>query len=77
MAADGIIYVADRNNRRIRVITPAGEVTMIAGEGTEGFLDGFGPADKFNRPIDIVLAADRSVVAGEEKNHRLRKIRLR
>jgi len=76
VAADGTIYVADRNNHRIRIISAAGEVSTIAGEGTEGFLDGFGPAAKFNRPIDIVLTADGSLVVSEENNHRLRKILL-
>src|SRR5262245_32798149 len=76
VAADGTIYVADRNNHRIRIISPAGEVSTIAGEGSEGFLDGFGPAAKFNRPIDIVLTADGSLVVSEENNHRLRKILL-
>ena len=76
VAADGTVYIADRNNHRIRIISPAGEVSTIAGEGTEGFLDGFGPAAKFNRPIDIVLTADGSLVVSEENNHRLRKILL-
>src|SRR5712691_5764325 len=77
VTTEGTIYVADRNNHRIRIVTPAGEVTTIAGEGTEGFLDGFGPAAKFNRPIDIVLTPDGSLVVSEENNNRLRKILLR
>jgi hypothetical protein len=58
VAADGSIYVADRNNQRLRVVSPGGEVTTIAGDGTEGFQDGTGPTSKFNRPIDIVLTPD-------------------
>ncbi len=77
VAADGTIYVSDRNNHRIRAISPAGETSMIAGDGTAGQQDGPGQAAKFNRPIDIVLAVDGSLVVSEESNHRLRKILLK
>jgi DNA-binding beta-propeller fold protein YncE len=76
-AANGTIYVADRNNHRIRAISPSGEVTTIAGDGTEGYQDGPGQTAKFNRPIDIVLAPGGSLVVSEENNHRLRKIFLK
>ncbi|HMC63759.1 MAG TPA: hypothetical protein VKI65_02360, partial [Gemmataceae bacterium] len=77
VGADGVVYVADRNNHRIRAVNSTGEVTTIAGDGTEGFQDGAGPAAKFNRPIDIVLIPDGSLVVSEENNHRLRKVLLR
>lgn len=74
VAASGTIYVCDRNNHRIRAISRAGAVITIAGDGTAGYQDGAGPAAKFNRPLDMVLAADGSLVVSEESNHRLRKI---
>jgi DNA-binding beta-propeller fold protein YncE len=77
VAADGTIYVSDRNNHRIRAISPTGSTTTIAGDGTAGQQDGPGPVAKFNRPIDIVLAPDSSLVVSEENNHRLRKILLK
>ena len=76
IAPDGTIYVADRNNHRIRAILPAGEVITVAGDGTAGQQDGPAQTAKFNRPIDIVLAKDGSLVVSEENNHRLRKILL-
>jgi DNA-binding beta-propeller fold protein YncE len=77
VAADGTIYVADRNNHRIRAISPAGETTTVAGVGAAGQQDGPAQTAKFNRPIDVVLTSDGALVVSEENNHRLRKILLR
>jgi DNA-binding beta-propeller fold protein YncE len=77
IAADGTVYVADRNNHRIRAVSPAGDITTIAGDGTAGQQDGPAQTAKFNRPIDVVLARDGSLVLSEENNHRLRKILLK
>jgi len=74
IAADGTIYVADRNNHRIRAIGPAGEITT---SGVAGQQDGPAQTAKFNRPIDVVLTSDGALVVSEESNHRLRKILLR
>ena len=36
----GNFYVADAGNHCVRMITPAGMVSTIAGDGTAGFADG-------------------------------------
>jgi len=56
IAIDGSnnMYVADRDNNRIRKITPAGVVTTIAGGGTG--------ANSFNFPIDVCVTADGSTL---------------
>lgn len=77
VALDGTVYVADRNNHRVRTIRPSGQVATIAGDGSAGYRDGPGGTASFNRPIDIVLASDGSLVVSEEANHRLRRVLLR
>ena len=52
----GDIYVADTVNDTIRMITPAGVVTTLAGTaGTSGSADGTGPAARFNEPTGVTV----------------------
>ena len=57
MARGGVLYVADRENHRIRKITTDGRVSTFAGSGKKGAADGQGVAAEFNLPAG--LAADR------------------
>lgn len=56
-AADNL-YVADQGNHRIRRITPAGEVTTLAGQSDADVVDGQGTSAKFDSPF--AMAIDRS-----------------
>lgn len=55
--ASGNVYVADRNNHKIRKITSAGVVTTLAGSGASGTTDGTGAAASFNLPIGVAVDA--------------------
>ena len=72
--ARGNIYVADSYNDRIRLITPDGQVSTVAGKGTPGYADGGRDTALFDTPSGIVVASDNSLIVADTGNDRLRKI---
>ena len=52
---DGNILVADMMYHRIRIVTPAGMVTTLAGSGSAALTDGTGATASFNRPRKLAL----------------------
>lgn len=69
----GNLFVCDRDNHRIRKITPQGIVSTFAG-GTMGFADGTGTAARFNQPYCITMDAAGNFYVGDRINHSVRKI---
>ena len=88
--AAGNLYVADRENHRIRKVTPKGEVSTLAGGGEEAedddddddygepnsarFADGQGSAARFNQPSGIAIDAAGNLYVADTNNHRIRKV---
>lgn len=72
-AEGGSIYVADRNNHRLRRVASDGTVTTPAGNGEAAFADGPLAAARFNRPLDVT-ERDGKLFVSEENNHRIRVI---
>ena len=70
----GNIYVADSYNDRIRLITPDGVVSTVAGKGTPGYADGDRDTALFDTPSGIVVAGDGSLIVADTGNDRLRRI---
>jgi sugar lactone lactonase YvrE len=74
--AAGNLYVADGNNNAIRMITPAGVVTTVAGQpGSPGSADGTGSAARFNQPNGVAVDKTSGLVyVADSNNHTIRKI---
>lgn len=68
---NGSIYIADRENSRIRKITNESIVTTFAGS-TSGFADGTGTQAQFWNPFSVSVDALGNIIVGE--THRIRKI---
>ena len=71
---NGIVYVADTGNDRIRKIDSNGIVTTLSGDGTNGFLDGGPTIAKFASITDIAIDASGNLYVTDFGNNRIRKI---
>lgn len=71
---DGNIIVADKENHAVRKVTPAGEVTTLAGTGTSGFMDGVGASAMFLKPNEVLVDPDGDIFVADTGNNRVRKI---
>ena len=71
--ASGNLYVADRANHRIRMVTAAGVVTTFAGD-VEGAIEGPVTSARFREPSDVAVSGSVIYVA-DTLNHRIRVIK--
>ena len=69
-----VIVVADRNNSRIRLVTPGGVVTTLAGSGNEAFADGTGALASFNQASGVAVTSSGDIVVADLGNHRIRLV---
>ena len=72
--ANGIVYVADYTNNKIRKITTDGAVTTLAGNGTATFTDGIGTAATLKFPAGLALDGMGNLYVGEPGSNGIRKI---
>lgn len=73
--SSGNVYVADRNNQEIRMITSAGVVTTVAGSpGMSGPTDGTGSIARFNGPAGVAVGSGGTIYVADTDNDTIRKI---
>ncbi len=71
---NGNLYVSDAGYHVIRKISPAGNVSTLAGDGTKGNDDGMGPNARFDWPMGIAVDHAGNVYVADSGNDRIRKI---
>jgi DNA-binding beta-propeller fold protein YncE len=72
---NGNLYVADNGNNRIRMITPAGLVSTVAGTGPNGADDGDAlKLATFNYPYDLAFDPAGNMYVSETAGQKVRKI---
>ncbi len=72
--ANGNVYVADQNNNMIREISPTGQVTTLAGNGTKGSSNGPGTSATFAQPEGVAVDASGNLYVADFGNNMIRKI---
>jgi sugar lactone lactonase YvrE len=72
--AEGVLYVADTYNDRIRRITRDGTVTTIAGGKRAGMADGPAAQARFDTPTGLAVSAAGDIYIADTANHAIRKL---
>ncbi|MFI5335407.1 MAG: immunoglobulin domain-containing protein [Opitutales bacterium] len=73
----GNLYVADSGNASIRMVTPAGVVSTLAGmSSVSGFMDGSGSEAFFNQPKDVKFDGGSNLYVADSGNAAIRQVTL-
>lgn len=70
--AQGYLYIADKGNHAIRMISPDGLVSTIGGlPGYAGAGEGKGTRSQFNAPSSIAIDGEGNIYVADAENHRI------
>jgi len=73
--SSGNLYVADKNNDEIRMISTGGAVTTLVGTaGSPGTTDATGTAAQFSQPVGVAVASGGDIYVADSINNTIRKI---
>ena len=72
----GNLYIADRNNSRIRIVTPDRIITTVAGNGTAGYSGDGGAATgaEVNGPYGVAVDGSGNLYISDQNNQYIRKV---
>ena len=65
---------SDSGNNKIRLVSPDGIVTTLAGTGTNGFADGPSATAQFDSPRGVAIMLNGNIIVGDYNNYRIRLI---
>lgn len=74
VAADGTVFVADSDNRRIRALRPDGSVSTVAGGGGSDDDGIAATAARLYEPSDIALAHDGTLFIADQEASCIRRV---
>ncbi|SVB45313.1 uncharacterized protein METZ01_LOCUS198167, partial [marine metagenome] len=74
--SNGNLYISSKNNHVIRKVDTSGNISTIAGTGTEGYSGDGGAATsaKLSQPWGVNVDASGNVYIADTENHRIRKV---
>jgi hypothetical protein len=73
----GVLFIADRNNNRIRAVSPNGSVSTVAGNGDAGYSGENGPATSASlRALGVAVLSDGALRISDTANNRIRGVGL-
>ena len=73
---DGSLYIADRNNERVRKVDTTGTISTVVGNGMSGFMgDGGDPTQaELAAPVAVVLDPAGNLYVADSGNNRVREV---
>jgi trimeric autotransporter adhesin len=76
ISSAGNLYIADANNNVIRMVTAAGVITTVAGNGTLGYSGDGGPVTSaiLNNPDGLAFDAQGNLYISDQGNNRVREV---
>ena len=73
------LYIAETGNHRIRMVDlDAGEISIVAGDGSAEFAGDGGQATraKLNKPEGVAIDSDGNIVIADTGNRRIRRVEI-
>jgi serine/threonine-protein kinase len=76
VTTDGVLFIGDYGNNRVRRVTTDGKISTVAGNGTAGAAGDGGPAiaATLNSPTATAVDGDGNLYIADDKNDRVRRV---